>query len=42
MKQSGIRRECSVEELDGFCELKSLQLPDHSAEPVGQRLRDEK
>jgi aldehyde dehydrogenase (NAD+) len=42
MKQSGLGRECGVEGLDGFCELKSLQLPDHSGEPVGPRLRDEK
>jgi aldehyde dehydrogenase (NAD+)/betaine-aldehyde dehydrogenase len=42
MKQSGLGRECGVEGLDGFCELKSLQLPDHSGGPVGPRLRDEK
>ncbi|EQD85564.1 lactaldehyde dehydrogenase [Saccharopolyspora erythraea NRRL 2338] len=42
MKQSGIGRECGVEGLDGFCELKSLQFPDRSAKLVGPHLRDEK
>lgn len=27
MKQSGVRRECSVDGLDGFCDLRSLQPP---------------
>jgi aldehyde dehydrogenase (NAD+)/betaine-aldehyde dehydrogenase len=39
-KQSGIGRECGIEGLDGFCEVKSLQLPEESVEPVGPRLRD--
>ena len=42
VKRSGIGRECGVEGLAGFCELKSLQFPDHSANRVGPRLRDEK
>ncbi|HEX6526861.1 MAG TPA: aldehyde dehydrogenase family protein [Streptosporangiaceae bacterium] len=40
MKQSGIGRECGVEGLDGFCEIKALQLPDSSAAAVGPRLRE--
>src|SRR5260370_1337693 len=42
MKQSGIGRECGVEGLDGFCEIKAMQLPDSSAPPTGPRLRDER
>ncbi len=42
MKQSGIGRECGVEGLDGFCEIKAMQLPDPSAKLTGPRLRDER
>jgi acyl-CoA reductase-like NAD-dependent aldehyde dehydrogenase len=42
MKQSGIGRECGVEGLDGFCEIKAMQLPDPSAQPTGPRLHDER
>ncbi len=38
-KQSGLGRECGIEGLDGFCEIKSIQLPVASTEPVGPRLR---
>jgi aldehyde dehydrogenase (NAD+)/betaine-aldehyde dehydrogenase len=38
VKQSGLGRECGAEGLDGFCEIKSLQLPTASTEPVGPRL----
>ncbi|GAA3269390.1 aldehyde dehydrogenase family protein [Dactylosporangium vinaceum] len=38
-KQSGIGRECGVEGLESFCEIKSMQLPDATSEPVGPRLR---
>ncbi|WP_327365646.1 aldehyde dehydrogenase family protein [Streptomyces sp. NBC_01217] len=45
-RQSGVGRECGAEGLDGFCEIKSLQLPlepvdsTEPAEPTGPRLRD--
>jgi acyl-CoA reductase-like NAD-dependent aldehyde dehydrogenase len=40
VKGSGYGRECGVEGLDGFCAVKSLQLPvGENAEPVGPRLR---
>jgi aldehyde dehydrogenase (NAD+)/betaine-aldehyde dehydrogenase len=38
VKQSGLGRECGAEGLDGFCEIKSLQLPTASTGPVGPRL----
>jgi aldehyde dehydrogenase (NAD+)/betaine-aldehyde dehydrogenase len=41
MKQSGIGRECGIEGLDGFCEIKAMQLPTETTEPVGPRLRSE-
>jgi acyl-CoA reductase-like NAD-dependent aldehyde dehydrogenase len=40
VKQSGLGRECGIEGLDGFGEIKSMQLPAESTEPVGPRLRD--
>lgn len=40
-KQSGIGRECGIEGLDGFCEIKSLQFPESQDEPTGPRLRGE-
>ncbi|OKJ29730.1 aldehyde dehydrogenase family protein [Streptomyces sp. CB01580] len=48
-RQSGVGRECGEEGLDGFCEIKSLQLPSAPVDsvdsagpvvPTGPRLRD--
>ncbi|WP_206641259.1 aldehyde dehydrogenase family protein [Nonomuraea polychroma] len=39
MKQSGIGRECGVEGLDAFCEIKAMQLPDEGAEAMGPSAR---
>ncbi|MEV6596467.1 aldehyde dehydrogenase family protein [Actinoplanes sp. NPDC051346] len=38
-KQSGLGRECGEEGLDGFCEIKSVQLPTADTGPIGPRLR---
>jgi aldehyde dehydrogenase (NAD+)/betaine-aldehyde dehydrogenase len=38
MKHSGLGRECGLEGLDAFCEIKSIQLPTSSTGPVGPRL----
>jgi aldehyde dehydrogenase (NAD+)/betaine-aldehyde dehydrogenase len=42
MGLSGVGRECGVEGLEGFCEIKAMQFPTSSGEVTGPRIRGDR